>query len=243
MVAWRVADSLGVLLKQINQLAPGRSKVSDGSIGDAAHQSRESDHNPWVLDPPGPNVVTARDFTHDPKNGADMAVVSEALRRSKDPRIKYCIFNGRIFSSYPVGGVPAWTWRKYTGSNPHKTHMHLSVLPEKRLYDNLNPWQITLGPPPEKDVNMAIPEKYHKTLIDLAYAVQHRNSHGSALGFLIDDARKDIITRDELNAAVDEAVKKAVNEAKAWTNTKIAGAVAGGVSVAAVIEEIVRRLS
>ena len=83
MVAWRVADSLGVLLKQINQLAPGRSKVSDGSIGDAAHQSRESDHNPWVLDPPGPNVVTARDFTHDPKNGADMAVVSEALRQSK----------------------------------------------------------------------------------------------------------------------------------------------------------------
>ena len=44
-MAWRVARSLDVLLGQLNALAPERSKASDGSIGDAAHASRSSDHN------------------------------------------------------------------------------------------------------------------------------------------------------------------------------------------------------
>lgn len=41
-----------------------------------------------------------------------------------------------------------------------------------------------------------------KILYDLAYAVRDRNSHGSAIGFLIDEIRKDIITREELTAAL-----------------------------------------
>jgi hypothetical protein len=43
---WRVAKSLDRLLAQVNRLASDRSKASDGAIGDAKHQSRESDHNP-----------------------------------------------------------------------------------------------------------------------------------------------------------------------------------------------------
>ena len=47
--AWIVAPSLDALLAQLNALAPGRSRASDGSIGDAAHAARTSNHNPWLV--------------------------------------------------------------------------------------------------------------------------------------------------------------------------------------------------
>lgn len=122
-MSWRVAEALDVLLEQINEIAPDRSKVSDGSIGDTAHSNRTSDHNPWC----GPGVVTARDFTHDPDNGADMHEISDALCKSKDPRIKYVIWDERMFSSYATSSVAAWTWRPYTGINLHTKHMHVSL--------------------------------------------------------------------------------------------------------------------
>ena len=119
--SWRAACSLLVLRDQLDAMAPGRSRASDGIIGDAEHrQDPTSDHNP---DDHG--VVHAIDLTHDPAHGADMGAVSEALRASKDPRIKYVIFNRRIFSATNQ----PWVWRRYTGtSDPHTGHMHLSVL-------------------------------------------------------------------------------------------------------------------
>lgn len=141
MSTWRVARSLEVLLMQIDKRAPNRSKASDGAIGDAAHASRDSDHNPWVQDN-GVGIVTARDFTHDPVRGADMRKLSERLRRHRDPRIKYVIFDERMFSSYPTSGYAAFTWRPYYGPNPHGTHMHVSVLPEKEYYDSRKRWKL-----------------------------------------------------------------------------------------------------
>jgi hypothetical protein len=67
-MAWRPAKSLIQLRDQINQIAPNRSKASDGTIGDAAHASRASDHNPWVREGDA-GVVTAIDITHDPDDG------------------------------------------------------------------------------------------------------------------------------------------------------------------------------
>lgn len=142
-MAWRVAKSLLKLRDQVNAAAPNRSKLSDGTIGDAAHASRSSDHNPWVKDG-STGVVTAIDLTHDPAHGADMHVVSEALRRSGDPRRKYLIWNRRIASS-----IAGWAWRPYSGSNPHTKHMHLSVQPTKSLYDNTGAWSIAPKPKPE----------------------------------------------------------------------------------------------
>ena len=49
-MTWRLARSLETLRAQINRIAPNRSKVSDGTIGDAKHASRSSDHNPWAKD-------------------------------------------------------------------------------------------------------------------------------------------------------------------------------------------------
>lgn len=52
---------------------------------------------------------------------------------------------------------------------------------------------------------MAIPDKYHQTLIDIAYAVQQAGSHGGyVMSELIKDTKKDLITRDELLVQVRE---------------------------------------
>ena len=120
--AWRIAKSLDTLLAQLNALAPHRSKLSDGSIGDAAHATRDSDHNPWY----GPGIVTARDYTHDPANGLDCQKLANALVAAKDPRIKYVIWNRQIVDSR--ANQRPWVWLPYAGSNPHNKHLHLSVV-------------------------------------------------------------------------------------------------------------------
>lgn len=131
MASWRLARSLEVLREQINAAFPGRSKVSDGTLGDRAHAARKSDHNPNRA-----GVVQALDITHDPRKGLDAGAVANALRLSQDPRIKYLISNGRI-----AGGAN-FNWRPYSGSNPHRQHFHVSVKDQKGHYDNPNNWQI-----------------------------------------------------------------------------------------------------
>ena len=138
---WRIAESLLQLRKQVNALAPNRSKASDGAIGDPAHQSRASDHNPWVTDG-AKGVVTAMDITHDPAHGCDSEKLAETLRAAKDARIKYIISNKKIAASEPKAGKPAWAWRPYTGRNPHDHHVHISVQPEKAKYDSTAKWAI-----------------------------------------------------------------------------------------------------
>lgn len=130
-MAYRLAKSLERLRAQVNAAYPNRSKVSDGWIGDAAHRARPSDHNPNAA-----GVVCALDITHDPKNGLDAGALAEKLRASGDPRIKYIISNHRIANS----GQP---WRKYTGSNPHTMHVHISVAGSAKLYDDDSDWQLS----------------------------------------------------------------------------------------------------
>jgi hypothetical protein len=129
----RKAQSLEVLLSQIDAKYPGRSKSSDGWIGDAAHQATKSDHNPNSA-----GVVQALDITHDPANGVDTWALAETLRLNRDPRIKYVISNGRIFSSV----VDPWNWRPYTGANAHAHHVHVSVSDSAHLYDSGGPWKL-----------------------------------------------------------------------------------------------------
>jgi hypothetical protein len=134
---WRLAASLEALRSTVNAMAPQRSKLSDGTIGDAAHASRDSDHNPWV-EHQGRGVVTAMDITHDPARGCDAGLLAESLREGRDPRIKYVIFDRRIFSATRE----AWQWRPYTGQNPHSHHMHISVASAGQQFDDSSPWQV-----------------------------------------------------------------------------------------------------
>lgn len=139
MSGWRVARSLEVLRAEVNALAPNRSKASDGTIGDRAHAESSSDHNPNKQ-----GVVCALDLTHDPGHGADMHVLAEAVRRSNHPALKYIIWDRHIWSVARASEG----WRRYSGSNPHTRHMHVSVGrgPDGRStgpYDDTSPWGIT----------------------------------------------------------------------------------------------------
>lgn len=135
-MSWRVAKSLGVLRGQVNAKWPGRSRASDGTIGNAAHSATKSDHNPNSA-----GVVCAMDITHDPLHGPDARQLAESLVASQDTRIKYIISNGQICSGRGANH-PAWVWRPYSGPNAHRTHMHLSVREPAALYDNEAAWQI-----------------------------------------------------------------------------------------------------
>ncbi|AWN55553.1 hypothetical protein DK412_11150 [Methylobacterium sp. 17Sr1-1] len=131
---------------QINARWPNRRKSSDGMIGDDRHcavvTDKPSDHCAHVRDG-GVGVVTAYDITFDDRAGmCDAHAVVEAIRRSKDPRVKYIISNGKICSSYAVGQVQPWAWRPYKGSNKHTKHAHLSVVATKAAYDSTKPWVI-----------------------------------------------------------------------------------------------------
>ena len=133
-MAWRVAKCLETLRQQVNAKWPGRSKASDGLIGDAAHASRKSDHNPWVKDG-SMGVVTALDITHDPAHGCDAGKIAEAVK--SDPRVKYLIWNRRIWNP-----SISKSWRAYSGANPHTKHVHISVKPDKAHYDSTALWPI-----------------------------------------------------------------------------------------------------
>lgn len=121
--AW-LSKSAATLKSQIDAAFQDRDRASDGWLGDAKHQSRKSDHNP---DSTG--CVRAIDVDAD-LNGRGvkpdlMPYFADQLRiyakNDKRARITYLIFNGRI-ASKRFG----WRWRKYSGINPHKHHLHIS---------------------------------------------------------------------------------------------------------------------
>lgn len=130
-MSWHLARSLEVLRDQINKAYPNRSKLSDGTIGDAAHQTGASDHNP---DSRG--IVKALDLTHDPGHGMDAGKLADVLASSRDSRIGYLIWNRRIL--IPSAG---WRWQQYAGINPHTKHIHVSVTGTGA--DDARTWKVT----------------------------------------------------------------------------------------------------
>jgi len=124
-----VAPALKVLLRQVNETWPKRTKASDGGLPSAEHlkQNAKSDHNTGL----------AYDFTHDPENGPDLDVLAEALLG--DPRTTYVIWRERIANRDKQGGA----WRPYSGANPHTRHLHLSIRESAR--DDARPWKLPGG--------------------------------------------------------------------------------------------------
>lgn len=132
-MAWRLAKSLTKLREQINAAFPARDKTSDGTIGDTSHSARKSDHNPNAK-----GVVCAIDIDEDLNSDTTLQQVVDAICASRDPRVKYVIYEGRI----TVAGSELQRWKKYTGKNAHKHHAHISVHQDPKLYDSTAPWKI-----------------------------------------------------------------------------------------------------
>lgn len=135
-MAWRNCNASTALVNAVNAKWPNRSRASDGTIGDAAHATRTSDHNPWVI-LNGMGIVRARDITAD---GIDAAWLAEELRklgRAGDHRLRnsgYVIFNRRITTPDFSG------WKAYTGTNPHTKHVHVSFALDAAGYDDGGGW-------------------------------------------------------------------------------------------------------
>lgn len=189
-MAWpnnpRPAKSLVILRDRINKLYPNRSKKSDGMIGDAAHASRQSDHNPDAK-----GIVKAWDVTHDPKDGPDLNWLASCL--IKDPRTNYVIYNRRIWQN--------GAWKAYTGSSdPHTNHLHLSV--KASNCDDASPWNIELKEEPmvtdkqiDDTINQArilagFPESDLNTFLKV-YRPELKNNYAAGVMTMFDNLIKD----------------------------------------------------
>lgn len=143
-MTYRLALSLEKLRSQVNVMAPNRSKVSDGWIGDASHfaTGSASDHNPWVKQG-SMGIVTAIDITHDPRNGVDVLAIANAIVKSRDRRMKYMIYTGGAGGNPGIisATVSPWAWRtRRNDDHPH--HLHVSVNSNAADYDSTSPWSI-----------------------------------------------------------------------------------------------------
>jgi hypothetical protein len=85
------------------------------------------------------DLLAAYDITHDPTDGFDSYAFADMILKNQDHRLKYVISNRRIGSG-PAGPQPG-VWRKYTGTNPHDHHVHVSITSGKPA-DDTQPWMI-----------------------------------------------------------------------------------------------------
>jgi len=123
-VAKKATPAALAVLRQATALQPARKRISDGLLPSAAHikASPDSDHNT------GYGV----DLTHDPLHGIDCADIFQRLK--SDVRVKYLIFNGKIWSKERAKEGD----RKYTGSNKHPHHIHISI--NDGFGEDTRPW-------------------------------------------------------------------------------------------------------
>jgi hypothetical protein len=138
-VSWFLAPSLKKLFADVDAKWPHRSKAWDGSIGDASHAARKSEHNPNrdTHDAVPDGAVTAIDIT-----SADIDAPWVIKHLINDPRVWYVIHDGTIWSrTYKFAA------RKYTGANSHTHHIHVSLNQNKQAVNDVEDWFSTAPAP------------------------------------------------------------------------------------------------
>ena len=171
---WRTAHSIKTLARQLEQLWPARHPA-DGTVGDLSHQARRSDHNPNRF-----SVVTAIDVGIVGNQGKELV---RAFVDAKDPRVKYIIHNGAIWRNYNKPGLPAWTRAVYSGSNPHRTHVHVSVSSTPSVYDDPRLWEL-------RGLATPIPPATEEPLIAQLPTLRIRDGFSDGRPELRDDVRR-----------------------------------------------------
>lgn len=148
MAGWELVPCLVQLRTELNLIAPGRDRTSDGTIGDAAHQANISDHNDDevgrvpIRDADGKHEVHAYDADADLRT-YDLTmekVVQHILARCRsgaERRLRYIIFNRRIWEA-----SNNWRQRKYTGASPHTEHAHFSASYETAREASTASWKL-----------------------------------------------------------------------------------------------------
>lgn len=123
MVAWYLNPFLTSWRGQVNTACPHRTKSSDGTIGDEAHQQTDSQHNrdtdgsvdAWDCDV---NLLGSPTPTG---TAAEIALMWTLIGEfERQPQAQLWIFRGRI-ANRDVGN---WRVRTYSGPNKHDHHCH-----------------------------------------------------------------------------------------------------------------------
>ena len=143
-MAYRLAASLARLREEVNERWPDRDKASDGWIGDPAHATRDSDHNPYIIDSSGVGVVRALDVDAGPGANRDIGLwIAEHVRDLGADGFAALQNGGYVISAGRIASATSgWVWRVYTGTNPHDSHTHISVSKVQAQYDSPARWGV-----------------------------------------------------------------------------------------------------
>jgi len=145
---WKLIPCLVRLRAEFDRVAPGRDRASDGTIGDAAHRHRVSDHNPDetgavpIRDADRTNEVHAIDIDTDLRTpGLTMEKVVQFLltrcRSGAETRLRYIIYNRRVWEA-----SNGWRQRAYTGESPHTEHAHFSASYDTKKEASTASWHL-----------------------------------------------------------------------------------------------------
>ena len=138
------------LTEEFDILGPKRDDASDGSIGDAAHKARSSNHN---RDDTSGSATPQSDSDGEPdiravdiddsgpflngftmQKGVDLIV--SRCRSGVENRLVEIIYNGKCW--YKSNG---WAQQTYTGSNKHDRHAHFGAKADTgKLENDRRPW-------------------------------------------------------------------------------------------------------
>lgn len=132
-MSWHLAPALAQLRAEVNKKWPNRSKASDGTIGDASHSARTSDHNPNNR-----RSVNAMDIT---VSGIDKGTLIAVAK--KHPSVRYIISDRKIMNR-DIGNFRA---RNYTGANPHTKHVHISLYQSATAENRTQSWGLANAKP------------------------------------------------------------------------------------------------
>jgi HAMP domain-containing protein len=171
MASWRLNGSLTRFREAVNQAYPDRDKTTDGTIGDPAHQARDSDHNP---DPDG--TVDAWDMDRDLNGkGKPYAADIEKLKRvfQAHPAARYWIHNDQI--AHVRDG---WVRRPYNPNDPdrnkHLEHVHWNT--NQATENSTAPWIIPGAEEDELDATQA--KQLRDTHFTTAQAIPNPTGEG-----------------------------------------------------------------
>ncbi|WP_052720208.1 hypothetical protein [Actinoplanes rectilineatus] len=149
MAGWVLVPCLVCLRAEIDRLAPGRDKRSDGAIGDLAHQAAgTSDHLPDESSPKlrgkdadsvdevhAIDVDSSGPWPAGWSMGRIVQTIADRHRAGADDRLQNIIYDRRIASR-----SWGWTWRAYSGASPHTEHAHFSARYTTAQENDVRPW-------------------------------------------------------------------------------------------------------
>ncbi len=157
-IPWKLAVPLVRLLWECDVRWPARSRRSDGSIGNAAHQAAagadldhdgDVDQHDWALSsqhlPDSDGWECALDITAD---GIDVPLVIQAVMRH--PAAWYVIHDGSIWSR-----TYGWVRQPYRGPSKHKEHVHVSTRLTAVGKTSTAPWGLVVPAAPVNRTELA----------------------------------------------------------------------------------------